>query len=442
MSHVSRRTRMVAATGLVLVAGVVLAGCAGGSGTEGGDGGSVELTWLQGSGVQTNIDIAQALADAFTAENPDITIKVDPTGGSGSEYDNLLKTRLATGEVGDMFWYNSGSQLAGLNPDQTLLNVADEEWVGNLEDTFKTVVSGNDGGVFGAPLATSAGGGFFYNIPLYEELGLEVPTTWDEFLSNAQAIKDSGVAAVAQTYGDTWTSQMITLADFYNIWASNNDWADEFTANQAKFATDPVAEASFGKLQDLADGEFFNSDFASATLDDGLRMVATGEAGHYPMLTGLYSSLEAVAADNVDDVGFFGIPGDDAATAGVTVWMPPAVYAPANTPNPDAVKEFMAFVASPAGCDVIVEAGGATGPLLVKGCELPDDVPRMVSDLLPYFDSGNNGPALEFLSAVKGPALEQLTVEVGSSIRSAADAAALYDQDVEKQAQQLGLEGW
>ena len=51
-------------------------------------------------------------------------------------------------------------------------------------------------------------------------------------------------------------------------------------------------------------------------------------------------------------------------------------------------------------------------------------------------------PALEFLSPVKGPALEQITVEVGSGLRSAEDGAELYDQDVKKQAQQLGLEGW
>ena len=51
-------------------------------------------------------------------------------------------------------------------------------------------------------------------------------------------------------------------------------------------------------------------------------------------------------------------------------------------------------------------------------------------------------PALEFLSPVKGPALEQITVEVGSGLRSAEDGAKLYDEDVKKQAQQLGLEGW
>ena len=63
-------------------------------------------------------------------------------------------------------------------------------------------------------------------------------------------------------------------------------------------------------------------------------------------------------------------------------------------------------------------------------------------DLAAYVDAGTVTPALEFLSPIKGPALEQITVEVGSGIRPALDGAELYDQDVEKQAQQLGLEGW
>ena len=80
---------------------------------------------------------------------------------------------------------------------------------------------------------------------------------------------------------------------------------------------------------------------------------------------------------------------------------------------------------------------------MVKGCTLPADVPQVVKDMQPYFDTrGGSSPALEFLSPIKGPALEQITVEVGSGIRKAADGAALYDQDVKKQAQQLGLPGW
>lgn len=86
---------------------------------------------------------------------------------------------------------------------------------------------------------------------------------------------------------------------------------------------------------------------------------------------------------------------------------------------------------------------GAAGPYVVKGCTLPETVLPAVAEMVQYFDDpARNSPALEFLSPIKGPSLEQITVEVGSGIRAAADGAALYDEDVRKQAQQLGLPGW
>ena len=78
-----------------------------------------------------------------------------------------------------------------------------------------------------------------------------------------------------------------------------------------------------------------------------------------------------------------------------------------------------------------------------SGCHHKWNVPPVVADLLPYFQQqGTTAPALEFISPIKGPNLEQITVEVGSGIRPAAEAAALYDEDVKKQALQLGLPGW
>ena len=43
---------------------------------------------------------------------------------------------------------------------------------------------------------------------------------------------------------------------------------------------------------------------------------------------------------------------------------------------------------------------------------------------------------------VKGPALPRILVEVGSGMISAIEGAAKYDDDVVKQAQQMGLEAW
>lgn len=438
MTAITRRLRPTVVAGLA-IAGLALAGCSGGGGASSGP---VTLTWFSGAGVEANTNTMKALAEAFHEENPDITIKVDASGPSGSpDIDNVIKTKLATGAMPDMFWYNSGSLLSALNPDQTMLNVKGESFVDNLDPTFVTAVS-TDSGVYGVPTQSAGGGGIFYNIPIYEKLGLQVPKTWAEFLSNAQKIKDAGYVAVEQTYGDAWTSQILTLADFHNVYASNPEWGTEWTQNKVNFASDPVALKSFTKLQDVKDGGFLNPDFASAKLDDGLKAVATGTAANYPMLAFAQATIVSNFPDQAKDVGFFGVPGDTADSVGMTVWEPSALYAPKNTKHPEEVKKFMAFVASTKGCDVITKTLGATGAYVVKGCTVPSDAPRIVSDMLPYFDKGNIAPALEFLSPVKGPNLASITVEVGSGIRTGEAGAQAYDDDAKKAAQQLGLPGW
>ena len=383
-----------------------------------------------------------ALTAAYTAAHPDVTFEIENRPG-GAEGDNLVKTRLATGEAGDILQYNSGSLFQALNPTQNLADLTAIPGQANVLDSFKSVVTATDGTIRGVPFGPAMGGGIYYNRPIYAELGLSVPQTWDAFMANNEKIKAAGKVAVAQTYKDTWTSQLFVLADFYNVAAAEPGFAADYTANKAKYATSPAAASGFQHLEDVFKGGYLNADFGAATFDDGMRMVATGEAAHYPMLSFGIGNVKQNFPDNVNDVGFFAQPGADAAKNGLTVWMPAALYIPAASENVDAAKAFLDFVASVEGCNLMIGANGATGPYLIKGCELPADVPQSVADMLPYFQTeGMTAPALEFLSPIKGPALEQITVEVGSGIRPAAEAAALYDQDVEKQAKQLGLPNW
>ena len=385
---------------------------------------------------------SEALAKAFNAKNPGIKVKVEtrPQGGEG---DNIVKTRLATGDMANVFAYNSGSLFQALKPEQNLVALDDQAYQSTIDQVFKTTVT-SGGKVYGAPYGAAVGGGILYNKAVYSRLGLQVPKTWAEFMANNAKLKAAGVAPVVQTYQDTWTSQVIVLGDFHNVAAAQPDFADRFTKNQAKFATTPAALRSFQRLQEIHDAGYQNSDFASLKLEQGLKMLAEGGGAHFPILTFALATLAANNPDQVKDVGFFALPGDDADKFGLTVWEPGAFYIPKSTTGAklDAAKKFIAFAVSKEGCDTIIKTTTPGGPFVIKGCTLPDNVPPAVKDMQPYFDSGANSPALEFLSPVKGPALEQITVEVGSGIRKAADGAALYDQDVKKQAQQLGLPGW
>ena len=409
--------------------------------TSGAAQAEVTLNMLLDGNADT-IAMMEALTAAYTAANPDVTFEMENRPG-GSEGDNMVKTRLATGEAGDIIQYNSGSLFQALKPAETLEDLTALPGQANIVDSFKPVVTAPDGTIRGVPFGAAMGGGVYYNRKLYEELGLSVPKTWDEFMANNAKIKEAGKVPVATTFGDTWTSQLFVLGDFYNVQAEVPTFAADYTANKAKYANTPAAARGFQYLEDVFNAGYMNEDFGVAKFEDGMRMVATGEAAHYPMLTFAMATVKQNTPDNINDLGYFALPGPTADKNGLTVWMPSALYIPAASPNVDAAKGFLDFVASVEGCQAMIGAIGATGPYLIKDCALPADVPPSVADMLPYFQTeGMTAPALEFLSPIKGPALEQITVEVGSGIRPAAEAAALYDQDVEKQAKQLGLPNW
>jgi raffinose/stachyose/melibiose transport system substrate-binding protein len=423
MLKLNRRLLLAAATSIALAAPALA---------------ETTLTLSSDNNAETTKAI-EVLTAAFTAANPDIKFETETRPG-GAEGDNLVKTRLSTGEMTDIFQYNSGSLFQALKPDQNLADLSDIQ--GDVIDSYKAVVTSPDGKVRGVPFGAAMGGGIYYNKKIYAELGLTVPKTWAEFMANNEKIKAAGKVAVAQTYKDTWSSQLFVLADYYNVQAANPNFATDYTANKAKYANTPAAQKGFDYLAAVNKAGYLNADYGAASFDDGVRMVANGEAAHYPMLTFALGNIKQNFPDKLNDVGFFAQPGDDAAKNGLTVWMPSGMYVSAKSANIDAAKKFLKFIASPEGCKAMIDANGATGPYLIKNCGLPADVPPSVADMLPYFQAGLTAPALEFLSPIKGPNLEQLTVEVGSGIRPAAEAAALYDQDVEKQAKQLGLPNW
>lgn len=399
----------------------------------------VTLTLLIDDG-ESDLLIMNALVDAYMALNPNVTIELE-LRPQGTEGDNVVKTRLATGEMTDIFFYNAGSLLQALQPSDTLVDIANEPFMANVDPAFIQTVTQN-GQVFGVPTGAGMAGGILYNKKVYEELGLSVPLTWEEFAANNEAIKAAGITPVIQTYGDTWTSQLFVLADFYNVQQALPTFAEDYTANKIKYATTPEALRGFQYLQEGYEKGWWQPDYATDKYEQGLAMLASGEGAHYPMLTFALSAIADLAPEQVNDIGFFAQPGTDAEKNGATMWMLAATYIPKTTSNLEAAKDFLAFIVSPEGIAALNEKVPPSGPYLIQGAELPAEVLPAVRDIVAYVDAGKSGPALEFLSPVKGPTLEQLTVAVGTGQMTAEEAAAAYDIDVEKQAQQLGLEGW
>jgi len=402
-------------------------------------GAEVTLSYLVDDSQATK-DMTNALADAYMAKHPNVKITIETRPG-GTEGDNLVKTRLATGDMNDIFFYNAGSLLQALHPTETLVDIAKEPYIANIQDVFLPTVS-QSGQVFGVPTGTAMGGGVLYNKKIFDQYGISVPKTWADFAANNEKLKAARMPPVLQTYGDTWTSQLFVLADYYNAAQQSPTFADDYTAGKVKFATNPAAMEGFGYLEEGFKKGWWQQDYATTKFEQGLKLLADGKVAQYPQLSFTLSTIAANSPDQINDIGYFGLPGKDASKNGSTVWMPAGTYIPKTSKHVAEAKEFQAFIASLEGVDAITAKVPPAGPYVIKGSKLPDDVLPAVKDIAAYIDAGKSTPALEFFSPLKGPNLEQICVAVGSGQMSALQGAENYDKDVEKQAQQLGLPGW
>ncbi len=381
------------------------------------------------AGLQAVVDLAK--------EKLGITIEIETRAG-GAEGDTIVKTRLASGDMTDICGYNSGSLLNALNPSEYFMDISKEDFITRLDETYVGTVS-VDNATYGIPLSSSQAGAILYSKPMYEKYGLSVPKTWSEFIANCDALKNAGETAIIGTYADSWTAQVLYLGDNYNVLAAVPNFAEEFEAGKAKYATTPAGLASFAKLAET--NKYYNEDYLAASYDDGCDMIANGEGGHWVMLTQALSNIYSLYGDKVNDIGVFAIPGDDANNSGLTVWMPTSLYANKASDKSEDILRFMEFYVSDEALDAYTAAVLPDGPYCIKGYELPDNSYDAVSkDMQAYFDAGKTTVALEFLTAVKGANCPAICQEVASGQTTAEEAAKSYDDDCLKQAVQLGLD--
>src|SRR3954469_4896347 len=369
----------VAPLAALLVSAAALTGCSAGSLGGSGASGGKAITFLSPND-DAAVASAKALIAAFEKANKGVTVKLEQRPG-GSDGDNLIKTRLSTGDMDNVFVYNNGSLLSAFKPATNLIPRDDQPWADHIDKLFADS-STVDGKLYGGPVGTAFGGGVLYNIPIYKKLHLQIPKTWDQFMQNSAAIKKAGITPVEQTYdgSSTWTSQLFVLGDYHNVQQQVPDFAKQYTAGKDKYATTPAALAGFQHMSEVKNAGYFNKDFASATLNDGLKAVATGTAAQYPQLGGSASSIDQVAPGKSNDVGFFALPGPDASSNGMTVWPgTSALYIPKTTEGDklSLAKKFVNFATTQQGCDAYIKGAPPEGPFLSKACKLPANVSQV-----------------------------------------------------------------
>lgn len=416
-----------------MIAGFYLTGC-----KEEAAAAEVKLEVLMPS-----YDYTEGMKARFAAIEEKLGIKTEVEVVDAAIMYNLIGARLASGEMPDILDYDPGALLYALNPVENFVDISDQPFVANLATDFKKAAS-VDGKLFGIATKSAMVGGIMYNKNIYKELGLEIPKTWAELMDNSEKIKAAGYTAFLGTFiaEASWTSQIIFLADYYNVNALYPEFADDYTANKAHCADTPVVLRSFEKLEELHSRGLINEDCAALTYEDGHRLLSEGKVAHYPVLSNTFHRMSANYPEAMEFLGIFPVPSDDPNINGFTSWEPNAFYVTKSCKDVESAMRWMEFMTSQEAVDVDAAVEKLSGPLLFTDLTLPSNIHPVVFEIQKYFNEGKSWPALEFLSPIKGPNFPGICVEVAMGIKTALQGAQAYDVDVKAQAQQLGLEGW
>jgi glucose/mannose transport system substrate-binding protein len=152
----------------------------------------------------------QALIDLYESMYPGVeVINATVAGGAGINAKAVLKTRMLGGNPPDSFQVHAGQELIGTwviaHRMEDLTWLFEEE--GLLEAFPKGLIDliSTEEGIWTVPLNIHRSNLIWYIPENLKKWGVEVPTTWEEFLEIAPKLQEQGIIPLA--LGRNWTAQ-------------------------------------------------------------------------------------------------------------------------------------------------------------------------------------------------------------------------------------------
>ena len=307
---------------------------------------------------------------AFEAAHPGIKINFTPS--APTEYNAVLNSKLDAGSAGDLITCRPFDASLALYEADHLAALDDMDAMDNFSDVAKSAWQTDDGSAsFCVPLA-SVIHGFIYNKEAFEELGLEAPTTEDEFFAALETIKEDGTyIPMAMGTNDQWEAATMGYNNIGpNYW--NGEEGRKALIEGEQKLTDEQWVAPFETLAKWAD--YLGDGFEAQTYPDSQNLFTLGRAAIYPAGSWEISGFNAQADF---EMGAFKAP---VKAAGDSCYISDhtdiGIGMNASTEHPEAAKTFLTWVASPEFADIFGNALPGFFPLSNAPVDLEDPLAK------------------------------------------------------------------
>ena len=338
----------------VSMAAVLTVGLLGGCGSD-GDGGSgggessggkgVTLTFgSHQSGLPTS-GIVQDLAKEFEEETG---IKVDFQISPDAQWRDLIKVKLDSGEAPDIICVDTPIGLASsIHMDQYCVELTDQDWTSRMEASARSAVSADDK-VYGITFPGAKMYFYLYNKQIFEELDLEIPTTYKELKDICQKMLDAGYTPIYEATTNGW-HQVLPLFETGGLWlADDPDIYDKLNANEVELESIPHLLTIIEQLDECAKAGYFGADYLSNTMENAKGAMASGEYGMIINEMGFRGEVEADYPDfkATEEMGAFVMPWGDNQVIGVNP-ASNAYFINKESKYTEEAKQFFEFLARP-----------------------------------------------------------------------------------------------
>jgi raffinose/stachyose/melibiose transport system substrate-binding protein len=235
---------------VVLLTGSVLAGCSGStpsSDDSGGSGDKVAINFVHWRGEDS--EVFDEIIKKFENENENISVTTNVY--PSDSYQEKVQATLLSGKGADVFATFPGSQFAELQKAGSYVDLTEEDFVNRFKEALLEAGQ-RDGKQLALPYQN------VFNIPVYnkgifEELGLEPPKSWDEFLKVSATLKENGYAPVLFS-GDVSPSQFINPMAMNNM--PSKDAFAQLETGEQKLTNDWYVK-TLSQIKELADKGYF-----------------------------------------------------------------------------------------------------------------------------------------------------------------------------------------
>ena len=297
--------------------------------------------------------------EQFEAMHPDVKVEFEEKAFEQIQETGMMI--LNSDEVPDVMEINKGNATAGLYSSLGLLtditDVAEERgWFDVLSPSIQTTCRYDENGIMGSGnlYGVTTYGEFimvYYNKDMFEEYGVEVPTSLEEFEAAADTFVEAGIVPLTLGASDLWPA----THNFYELVLYE---ADRELVSNFQFLTGDLdfhGEAfTFGaeKFVEHIDKGYYGDNATGVIYDDANAAFVQGVT---PMnLTGSWAFGGFIEQITSFEWGIFVMPGKKLNTgSGGNLWV-----VPENAKNKDLAYDFIGLTLEMEAQTVMANAGG------------------------------------------------------------------------------------